>query len=164
MLIRAEIALHPKLNRLFSLSGAIAGAGFGLLALIVSADILIRNMGLAKWPWLNELTEYLLTVSTFGGAPWVLRQAGHVNVDILLRVVPAVIATVLLRASYALGLAISVIVTWLAVSAARDSFSSGSIVFKNLVFPEWWMMVPVIWCFALCSVEFLARLAWGEDQ
>lgn len=156
--------MNPKLNTLFSISGAIAGTGFGLLALIVTADILIRNMGLAKWPWLNELTEYLLTISTFGGAPWVLRQAGHVNVDILLRVVPAYIANLLLRASYALGLVISVIITWLAVSAARDSFSSGSIVFKNLVFPEWWMMVPVIWCFALCSLEFLMRFTSGEDQ
>ncbi|WP_458789616.1 TRAP transporter small permease [Yoonia sp. MH D7] len=156
--------MNPKLNTLFSISGAIAGTGFGLLALIVTADILIRNLGLAKWPWLNELTEYLLTISTFGGAPWVLRQAGHVNVDILLRVVPASIANLLLRASYALGLVISVIITWLAVSAARDSFSSGSIVFKNLVFPEWWMMVPVIWCFALCSLEFLMRFTSGEDQ
>ncbi|MCV2892719.1 TRAP transporter small permease [Lentibacter sp. XHP0401] len=156
--------MHARLSTLFAISGAIAAAGFGLLAVMVVMDIFIRNLGLAKWPWLNELTEYLLTISTFGGAPWVLRQTGHVNVDILLRVVSSSAAIVLVRASYALGLVISVIVTWLAVSAAIESSKSGSIVFKNLVFPEWWMMVPVIWCFALCSFEFLVRFISGDNQ
>jgi len=146
---------------LFSLSAAIAATGFGLLVILVVLDILVRNLGLAKWPWLNELTEYLLTISTFGGAPWVLRQAAHVNVDIMLRIVPPWANALLMRLSYALGLAISVIVTWLAVTAALDSFNSGSVIFKNLMFPEWWMMVPVIWCFALCSLEFLLRALSG---
>jgi TRAP-type C4-dicarboxylate transport system permease small subunit len=31
-------------------------------------------------------------------------------------------------------------------------------VFKTLVFPEWWLFVPVPLCFALLAVEFLRRM------
>ncbi len=147
-----------RVSPVFTLSGGIAALGFGLLALVVVLDIFVRNLGLAKWPWLNEITEYLLTISTFGGAPWVLRQSAHVNVDVVLRLLPRAVAFHATRLSYLLGLVISGLVTWLAITAARDSYSIGSMVFKNLVFPEWWMMVPVIWCFGLCSLEFFLRI------
>ena len=118
----------------------------------------------AKWPWLTELTDYLLAISTFGGAPWVLHQAAHVNVDIVLRVVPLWARAVLMRLAHSVGLTISVLVTWLAISAALDSFESGATVFKNIKFPAWWMMVPVIWCLALCSLEFFMRAMRGGKQ
>lgn len=156
--------LKGFVRTLFSISGGIAATGFGLLAILVVLDVFLRNLGLAKWPWLNELTEYLLTISTFGGAPWVLHQAAHVNVDIVLRVVPRWARVLLMRAAHIVGLTISVVVTWLAITAALDSASSGATVFKNIKFPEWWMMVPVIWCFAICSLEFFMRAMQGNKQ
>lgn len=151
---RADLAV----GALVAPGGAIAAAGFGLIALLVSADILLRNLGVLNWPWLNEVTEYLLTISTFLGAPWVLHHGGHVNVDILLRVVPPAVARVTVRAAYATGLAVSALCLWFAVSALLDTRATGAQVFKNLVFPEWWLMLPLVWCFGLCTLDFAARL------
>lgn len=138
--------------------GMIAAAGFGLIALLVAADIALRNLGILGWPWLNEVTEYLLTISTFLGAPWVLHHGGHVNVDILLRVVPPAVARATVRLAYAVGLVICAACLWIAASALLDIRSTGAQVFKNLVFPEWWLMVPMVWCFGLCTLEFAVRL------
>ena len=44
---------------------------------------------------------------------------------------------------------------WYGVKAIADSRQLGSMVFKTLVFPEWWLFVPVPLCFALLAVEFL---------
>ena len=32
-------------------------------------------------------------------------------------------------------------------------------VFKSVVFPEWWLYAPVPLCFGLLAVEFVRRLA-----
>jgi len=38
-----------------------------------------------------------------------------------------------------------------------DSWRSGSITIKNLVFPEWWVLAPLPVAFALLAVEFVFR-------
>jgi hypothetical protein len=32
-------------------------------------------------------------------------------------------------------------------------------IFKSVVFPEWWLYTPVPLCFGLLAIEFLRRLA-----
>jgi TRAP-type C4-dicarboxylate transport system permease small subunit len=149
---------RAALSGVMSVAGAIAALCFALLALAVILDVLGRNLGLLSWPWLNEATEYLITIATFAGAPWLLHHSGHVNVDVLLRVMSRAAASVMIRISFVVGLIISIVLTWLAVETLLDSYSTGSLVFKTLVFPEWYLMLPMIWCFGLCCLEFLSKL------
>ncbi|WP_353476411.1 TRAP transporter small permease (plasmid) [Salipiger sp. H15] len=142
--------------------GAISASGLALLSVLVVADVFLRNTGLVRWPWINELTEYLLTISTFTGAPWVLHHHGHVNVDVLLRSVSEAKARWLVRASNLVGGAISAILLVVAVRVTLDSHALGSLVFKNLIFPEWYLMTPMVLCFGLCTAEFLARILRRE--
>lgn len=150
--------LDVAMRMLVAPGGVVAALGFGLIAVLVTFDIILRNAGIVAWPWLNEVTEYLLTISTFLGAPWVLHHGGHVNVDILLRMVPPVVARALVRLACGVGLVVCALCLWIAVSALLDMRDAGAQVFKNLVFPEWWLMMPMVWCFGLCSLEFAARL------
>ncbi|KGD89198.1 hypothetical protein JL39_23540 [Rhizobium sp. YS-1r] len=149
---------RAALSGVMAFAGAIAALCFGLLALSVILDVLGRNLGLLSWPWLNEVTEYLITVGTFAGAPWVLHHSGHVNVDVLLRVVSKDTASAMVKICFVVGIVISLGLTWLAVATLLDSYKAGALVFKTLVFPEWYLMLPVIWCFGLCGLEFLAKL------
>jgi TRAP-type C4-dicarboxylate transport system permease small subunit len=48
---------------------------------------------------------------------------------------------------------------WYAWRMLADSRQAGSLVMKALVFPEWWLYVPVPICFALLSLE-CARRVW----
>lgn len=158
----AQTGMRWGLDRLMMVAGAISVVGFALMAVVVLTDVVTRNLGVATLPWLNEVTEYLLTIATFSGAPWLLHESGHVNVDILLRTVSADKARLLVFAAHVVGLVICAIVFCLSVSATLDSYGSGAQVFKNLIFPEWYLMLPVVWCFALCSLEFLNRLTGGD--
>ncbi|BCH25770.1 hypothetical protein MesoLjLb_55550 [Mesorhizobium sp. L-8-3] len=142
----------------FKFCGIIACAGFGALTVIVTADILFRNLAIAKWPWLNEITEYLLTISTFFGAPWLLREYGHVNVDVVLRLVPRAAAQVLGRLANLFGLMICGLLFYEASRVIVDTRGAGSLVFKNLIFPEWYLQIPIVVCFGLCTLEFLGRV------
>jgi TRAP-type C4-dicarboxylate transport system permease small subunit len=145
------------LGPLMTACGVVSAVGFGLLAGIVSLDVLTRNLQLAQWSWLNEVTEYILTISTFLGAPWLLHHNGHVNIDILLRAMPRHLANATIRLADAIGLGICAVLLYESLRVTIDSQRLGSLVFKNLIFPEWYLMVPVVICFALCTLEFVLR-------
>ena len=120
----------------------------GLLALLVTSDVLARNLGLGTLPWILEVSEYGLPLATFLVAPWLLHRNEHVRLDVLLTSLPHGVARALDRFSDAVGLAVS----------ARQ----GSLVIKAVVFPEWWLYAPVPICFAFLAVEFVRRfLGWG---
>ena len=39
-----------------------------------------------------------------------------------------------------------------------DAHQQGSVVFKELIFPEWWLSLPLLIGAALLSIEFIRRL------
>jgi C4-dicarboxylate transporter, DctQ subunit len=55
----------------------------GLVA-IVCADIFMRYFLRSPFIWATELTEIFLLQITFLGAAWVLREDGHVVIDVIL--------------------------------------------------------------------------------
>lgn len=148
----------PVLSGIIKACGAISIFAVALLTLLVVADVVLRNLGLANWPWLNEITEYLLTISTFAGAPWVLHNHGHVNVDILLRLASPPVTRWVVRLSDVVGGLVSLVLLVVAIEVGIDTYQVGSMVFNNLVFPEWYLMVPVTLCFSVFTLEFLARI------
>ena len=58
------------------------------------------------------------------------------------------------------GLAVSAILVVYGVRTILNSAAQSSMVFKSVVFPEWWLYVPVPICFALLTIEFVRRMAF----
>src|SRR5918992_4254851 len=98
MLGRAyERALH---------AGAIVSALIlGVVALLVTGDVVARNLGLGTLPWIIEATEYSLPLATFLIAPWLLYRGQHVRLDIVLTVLPPRAGRTLERIADAIGAA-----------------------------------------------------------
>ncbi|MFH1349930.1 MAG: TRAP transporter small permease [Pseudomonadota bacterium] len=63
---------------------AVAGALFLGMVLIVSYNVLMRYFIGRPPVWAIEMTEWILLYSTFLAAPWILKEDGHVKIDILL--------------------------------------------------------------------------------
>ncbi len=145
-------------DRLLTACGYFAGLSIAALALLVTADVVMRNLGIGNLPWLTEVAEYALYGTTFIAAPWVLHQGSHVRVDVLVQRLPPRMATVLDAAVDVTGLAISLILFYYSLEATRDAYSQGSLIFKELVIPEWWPLTVLPVSFALLSVEFARRL------
>lgn len=150
-------ALTRLYPRLMMASAMVSGCLFGSIAIVITMDILLRNGGFGNLPWALEASEYALATATFLGAPWVLYKGGHVNIDILLRAVNARAFLWLELLGDLLGLLTSILFAVFAVRAALDSLAMHSMVYKTLVFPEWWLYVPVVFCFVLLGVEFGCR-------
>jgi TRAP-type C4-dicarboxylate transport system permease small subunit len=138
--------------------GVLAALTIGAVALLVTFDVVARNLGLANLAWVVEISEYSLPLATFLAAPWLLYRNEHVRLDMLLGALPRTAARALDRLAELVGVAVSVVFVWYGLRVIADSRALGSMVFKTLVFPEWWLFVPLPLCFALLGVEFLRRM------
>lgn len=145
---------------------AMAQAAALLLAAVVIAvcwDVLSRNVGVKSAPWIGDLTEYSLPLATLLVAPWLLSRGEHVRLDVLQNTLsPAALARID-RISGALGLVVCAAIAWYGIRVMRDSAGVGSLVMKSVVFPEWWVYIPVPICFGLMAVECAIRLVRGAE-
>ena len=151
-----------RLSRAFGrlLDGLAALAALILLAMVVltTGDVVLRNLVGRGFDWANEVSEYALYLTTLLAAPWLLRRAQHVRLDLVLVAVPPRIAWLMEIAGDALGLAVSLTLARYGFVMTHESLRFGSITIKNLVFPEWWLLAPLPITFVLLAIEFVFRL------
>jgi TRAP-type transport system small permease protein len=141
------------------LNALAVAAALTLLAMVVmvTADILLRNLTRTGFAWSNEVSEYALYVITLLTAPWLLRRGQHVRVDLVLTLVPARAAWIMEATGDVIGFAVCLVMMRYGLKMSIDSAVLGAITIKNLVFPEWWLLWPLPVCFALLAAEFAFR-------
>ena len=158
--MRGRISLVYE--RLLAGCGFIVGLTIVIIAVLITLDVLLRNLDLYSSGALLELTEYALFVMTFVGAPWVLWLGSHVRVDLLFTVVPTSVARVMEIVADGAGLFCCGVMGWHGFRVALVSFERGDLIVKQLVVPEWILMAVIpVSCVLLC-IEFLRRItaAW----
>ncbi len=149
--------------RLLDLLGVGAGAVFAIIAVVTTWDVIARSLAGGTIKGLADLVEYALFAATFLAAPWLLRQNGHVQVDFLVTALPARLGNAVRRLADAVGLGVCLLLLIYAVRVTWLSWSSGNIVLKTVVFPEWWLYVVIVVSMFLLSLEFLRRLVLGHS-
>lgn len=145
-------------GRLMQGCGGLAAAILGVVVVLVCWDVLGRNLGLGSLPWIVEITEYALPLATFLAAPWLMYRYEHVRLDLLSTTLSPGNLAKIERIAAAICLVVSLVIVWYALRVIVDVRGIGSMVIKSLVFPEWWLFVPVPICFTLIAIECVRRL------
>lgn len=145
-------------RRLMNTCGTLAALVIGGCVALVCYDVLMRNLGFRSLTWVVEVTEYALPLSTFLAAPWLLYRAEHVRLDLLQQMCSPETLQRIERLAALIGLVVSLVICWYALAAIRDARAIGALVMKTLVFPEWWLFIPLLASFALLAVESGRRL------
>jgi len=151
-------ALARLYDGLYAALGAVTATLIAVMALSISADVVMRNVGLGTIPWVLELAEYMQFAAAFLGAPWALRLGAHVRVDILLHSVSRRTARGLDLLANLAGLGISAALFCFAAAVGTDSFADGARIIKSFIFPEWWVFALVTVSAGLMAIEFCRRL------
>src|SRR5262245_26033669 len=132
---------------------ALAVALVAAMMLGISAEVILRMFGFPSIIGLIELTEYALFISTFFVAPYLLRTNEHIRVDIVMsRADPVTAKWVecgVLAAIMLVSLVTGVVGTILMLRSARE----GTLIFKDLIFPQWWLD----WIIPLTSLAMLLQ-------
>jgi TRAP-type transport system small permease protein len=149
--------LSAAFDRLFETLAALAALTLLAMVVVVTADIVLRNVTRAGFPWANEVSEYALYAITLLVAPWLLRRGQHVRIDLVVTLVPSRLAWLMEAIADVVGFAVCIVMVRYGYHMVADSIRLGSITIKNLVFPEWWLLAPLPLCFALLAAEFAFR-------
>lgn len=145
-------------GRLLSVLALLACALVAVMVVVICADVFVRNLRIGSLSWANEVAEYTLYLSTFLSAPWLLRQGAHVRMDLVLKVLPQAAAWRLEIVADVIAVLACAALTIACGKAALASAQQGAMVFKILVFPEWWLITPASVLFGVLTVECLLRL------
>ena len=129
-----------------------------VMALGVSAEVILRMFRFPSIMGLIELTEYGLFISTFFMAPHLLRTNEHIRVDIAMsRVDPAVARRFEYGVLVAI-IAVSVVTGTIGGMILINNIVEGTLIFKDLIIPQWWLdwIIPLTsLAMALQALEML---------
>lgn len=140
---------------------ALAALGILVLILIIGAvcaEIVLRTFFARPQVWVIEFSEYGLLYVTFLGAAWLMRQDGHVRVDLLTNALGSEWKRRLALASAAIGFAVSVVLTVFGVIVTLDAQRRGLFKPTVLEFPTWIVLAAIPLGSVPLVLRFLHRL------
>lgn len=155
--------MASKRSWLDALIDALAFAAAALLCalvVLILVDVGARYLRLFSIPWSFEVTEYMLYAITFLGAPWVLREQGHIAIELVVERLAPGPRQVVSRIANLLGASVCVVLMYFACRVAWRSYMSGTLVHKSFIFPEWWVyagMPPVMLILLGVYLRWLVR-------
>jgi len=147
-------ALERSYDWLIDAAAAIASLGVAYIALGVTADVAVRYFAGGAIKWMLESSEYTLFGIAFLGAPWALREGAHTTVDVFVEALPASAKRLCALAANCVGLATSAGLLWFGGTAAMQSRGLGTMIYKTVVLPEWWILAFIPFCGMLLTIEF----------
>ena len=145
-------------DRLVSLLGVISGVLLVGLTVLICFDVSARYFRLFAMPWSLDVAEYLLYIITFFGAPWVLRDGGHIAVDIFVQQLEPAKRRRAVLASNMIGVIVCLVLFVYACRTWWRSFSENIFIHETFVFPEWYLFSVAPPIFLILSVIFLQAI------
>lgn len=140
----------------------ISAAIIPLMFLAIVYDVTTRNLRVFQVAWVVAVTEYALLYVTGLGAPWLLREKGHVSMEAFRALLPAAVNRAVERVVAALCLAGCAVVTVAAVPVLIQNIGISDI--RADFLQRWMLFLPVVIGFALCGVQFARFLLTGTSM
>lgn len=140
------------LDLLIDALAVLAAAQLCALVVLVVVDVAARYLRVFSLPWSLEAAEYMLYAITFLGAPWVLREEGHIAIELVVERLAPGPRRAMRRVADALGAAVCLLLVGFSLAVTVRSYQSGVVVQKSFVFPEWWVYagMPAVLLVLLC--------------
>lgn len=149
---------------LLSLGRGIGALSLGLMVVVILVQVFCRYVLNNALPWPEEASRFLMLWSTALMAPTAFRRGGFVSIDMVVRMLPRWVAT--LMATLMLGLMILVLwvalrIGWSEVTGLGGRFETDSLRVPVSLDLATWMKVPKSWMMAslLVGVALLLLVA-----
>ena len=156
------MALLRKINKIFDgIIGFFAFFGCILITFIVlsvTADVFMRFFFNRPISWVVEITEYMLSAFTFFAISWVLKNEGHVVLDVVINRLTARNRAALNTIISILSAGICGVIFWYGLSNMLYHFREGTmIVEKTIDLPKAPILIVLPLGFLMFFIQFLRR-------
>ena len=132
-----------------------SGVLLTLIMLAVCTDVVMRYLFNRPIFWVAELSEYSLLYITFLGTAWLLKQGGHVKIDLFTSRLAPKKRERLAIVSGMIGIFISVVFTYYGFKVTWDLFVRGVFNPTLLEFPKGPLIAVIPIGFFLLLIQFV---------
>ena len=146
--------LLDHLNSIMVVIGAILLIG---LTFIVGADITLRYLFNRPLGWVKEVSEYTLVGMGFLVAAWILKDDGHVKMDLLLNKVRPRTQAMMNIVTSIVSAIIVLIMTWFTLRVIVDFYRTKLVAPSVLEPPKWILLTPILVGCLLLAAQFIRR-------
>jgi C4-dicarboxylate transporter, DctQ subunit len=157
------IAVAALYRRLLEALAVVAGVILAAMAFAIVVDVVVRNLGLQPPAHTLTLTEYGLLYATMLGAPWLLREKGHVYIELVTAAVSPRARFRLTRVVYASCLLTCAVIFWFALEVTIDQWQRAVVDVRSFDMPRWLLTASIPLSFGLMTIEF-GRFLLGFDS
>ena len=145
-------------TKLLSALAAFSAACILFVTLSICYEVLGRYFFGRPLMWTVEISEYLQIYFVFLSAAWVLRQRGHVTLDIVVGLLGPASRKACTVASDVLGIIVTLVLSVFSGIMTYEQMVLGIPVIKALEVPKWMVIMPIPLGMALLAVEFAIKL------
>lgn len=157
--MRALIRLYDGV--LYGMALIAAGTLVWLMVSVV-VSVAMRNLGMQPFAWLFTSAEYGLLYMTMLGAPWLVREKGHVHIELVTAALPSALRRIVSRAVAAGCVAVSLILAWYGLDLFLTNIERNDFDVRAYFFPRWMLTITFPIAFTFMAIEF-ARFVFGEE-
>jgi C4-dicarboxylate transporter, DctQ subunit len=127
------------------------------LTFIVGADITLRYLFLRPLGWVKEISEYILVVLGFLVAAWILKDDGHVKMDLVLTKVSPRTQAMMNIITSAISTIVVFVITWFSVRVTVQFYQTKLVTPSVLEPQKWILIIPIFVGCLLLIVQFIRR-------
>jgi C4-dicarboxylate transporter, DctQ subunit len=140
-------------------------AGFLMAAMMTTIfiDVVLRNLGYQSSAHFFSFTEYALLAIPCLGAPWLVRERGHIYVEILLSALGHAPRRAMVRAIGVVCIVVCIVLAWYGGAITIQDFMRAERDVRSFDMPRWIVVGFIPLSFAMMAIEFLRFTLRGED-
>jgi len=149
-------------DALLNLMAFLAAATLVWLMISVVVSVAMRNFGLQPFAWLFTSAEYGLLYMTMLGAPWLVREKGHVHIELVTAALPPNVRRIVSRAVALACVAVSLILAWYGLQLVLTNIERNNFDVRAYYYPRWLLTITFPIAFSFMAIEF-ARFVFGRE-
>jgi TRAP-type C4-dicarboxylate transport system permease small subunit len=139
-------------------------AALTLVWLMVSVvvSVVMRNLGLQPFAWLFTSAEYGILYMTMLGAPWLVREKGHVHIELVTAALPSGLRRIVSRTVALACVIVSLILAWYGLDLFLTNIERNDFDVRAYYYPRWLLTITFPIAFSVMAIEF-ARFVFGPE-
>lgn len=155
-------ALVKAYNGLVTALAVVAGGLLVWLGIAVIISVMQRNLGYQPTAWLFLSTEYGMFYLTLLGAPWLVRERGHVHIELLTAALSGPVLNVFSRMVCLLCVIVCAVMAIKGVELVQMNLERGDLDVRAYFFPTWLLNITFPVSFTLMAIEFMKFVVGRE--
>lgn len=145
-------------DRFLDVSMLVSAVAVVLASLLTLSDIASRQFFASAQGWAIEIAEYCLLYLAFFGAAWLLREDGHVKVEVVVEVLGPRSQAFLGMATSAVGVLVTGVLAYFATTTTIMEYMAGTKMYESPLKPPLYpLLIPIPVGAASLCIQFMRR-------